>query len=63
MLNTKSPCTLDCCFESWIDKKVQASEKEICISCKRTKHEIRTWPYMTDEEKDQTNKRLNNIME
>ena len=50
MLNTKSPCTLDCCFESWIDKKVQASEKEICISCKRTKHEIRTWPYMTDEE-------------
>ena len=54
----KSPCIRVCMFESWLDKKVVASEEELCVGCLRTKHEIRTWPYQTEEWKQQVNERV-----
>ena len=52
----KSPCIRVCTFESWLDKRVAANEDELCVGCFRTKGEIRTWNYETEEWKKKVRK-------
>lgn len=53
MRNIKSPCIGVCVLEpKW---------NAFCVGCKRMKLEIENWRYYSDEEKDQINRRIEDL--
>ena len=53
VLNTRSPCIGVCILEPhW---------GSFCVGCKRMTLEIQNWIYYSDEEKDQINRRIEDL--